>query len=425
MAPRQGPDQARRRRVANAISRKWKIERQSKRPRGLVNMGNNCYRHGALQPLLHLPRFVNWIKKHNRGNHWPCHANDPNRVLPSDPLTLQLLEDEIGKLKKKKGRKKDDEEDLEYRGCTPCLLKRLMIDYWGDIDIGGQPTFVPNPFPHQHKAMFPLHTLAERWYCVDPPGHDDTVELLATKAEQEIVTRVARLSYMTAQQDSDEFLLMIFDGIQNSYDPRTIHGAARQAEYDSLFHVRTREVHTCDGCDATRSDNVNEMLGIRIIPDANIMDGTVENALSRFKGKKEKYGNVKVDKKTGDPIMVVNVVKNTNPISIPDTVDLTAHMDIPTTIQNPYPVRYKLVSATYHSGADFNAGHYAAGVTGPALPFRAERAQFFCNDAAITNLPPTDAHPNAITENPMQGDFNATTLYYERIMPASIPMKRS
>lgn len=251
----------------------------------------------------------------------------------------------------------------------------------------------------------------------------------------------------------------------------TIHGAARQAEYDSLFHVRTREVHTCDGCDATPYDDVNEMLGIRIISDANIMDDTVKNALSRYfsdptallppaccssckkdssqsirrtiiaapeylriqigllqqvsKEKKDKYGNVKVDKKTGDPIMVVNVVKNTNPISIPDTIDLTAHMDIPATIQNPYPVRYKLVSATYHSGADFNAGHYAAGVTGPALPFRAERAQFFCNDAAITDLPPTDAHPNAITENPMQGDFNATTLYYERIMPASIPMKRS
>jgi hypothetical protein len=212
------------------------------------------------------------------------------------------------------------------------------------------------------------------------------------------------------------------------------------------------------------------MLGIRIISDANIMDDTVENALSRYfsdptaisassscsckkystqsirrtiiaapeylrvqinlvqqvsEERKDKYGNVKVDKKTGDPIMVVNVVKNTNPISIPDTIDLTAHMDIPATIQNPYPVRYKLVSATYHSGADFNAGHYAAGVTGPALPFRAERAQFFCNDAAITDLPPTDAHPNAITENPMQGDFNATTLYYERITPKSIPMKRS
>ena len=46
-----------------------------------------------------------------------------------------------------------------------------------------------------------------------------------------------------------------------------------------------------------------------------------------------------MDKKTGDPIMVVNVVKNTNPISIPDTIDLTAHMDIPATIQNPYPVQ--------------------------------------------------------------------------------------
>ena len=126
------------------------------------------------------------------------------------------------------------------------------------------------------------------------------------------------------------------------------------------------------------------MLGIRIIPDANIMDGTVENALSRYfndptaiepssscsckkhssqsirrtiiaapeylrvqidlvqqvsQERKDKYGNVKVDKKTGNPIMVVNVVKNTNPISIPDTIDLTAHMDIPATIQNPYPVQ--------------------------------------------------------------------------------------
>lgn len=127
------------------------------------------------------------------------------------------------------------------------------------------------------------------------------------------------------------------------------------------------------------------MLGIRIISDANIMDDTVKNALSRYfsdptallpsaccssckkdssqsirrtiiaapeylriqigllqqvsKEKKDKYGNVKVDKKTGNPIMVVNVVKNTNPISIPDTIDLTAHMDIPATIQNPYPVQ--------------------------------------------------------------------------------------
>ena len=122
------------------------------------------------------------------------------------------------------------------------------------------------------------------------------------------------------------------------------------------------------------------MLGIRIIPDANIMDGTVENALSRYFNdptaiepssscsckkhssqsirrtiiaapeylrvqldlfqqvsgeERDEYSNVKVDKKTGDPIMI----KNTNPISIPDTIDLTAHMDIPATIQNPYPVQ--------------------------------------------------------------------------------------
>jgi hypothetical protein len=144
--PRECRAQAARPSVANGISKKWKIARQDKRPRGFVKEGNNCYRHGALQPLLHLPRFVNWILRHNKyGQNWPCHANDLNRTLTGlDPITQGILQDTSYKnmTKEQKARYnkrsngatircedlKDHDPNL-YSGCIPCLLKRLIEGY--------------------------------------------------------------------------------------------------------------------------------------------------------------------------------------------------------------------------------------------------------------------------------------------------------
>ncbi|KAI4708120.1 hypothetical protein J4E89_007240 [Alternaria sp. Ai002NY15] len=119
----------------------------------------------------------------------------------------------------------------------------------------------------------------------------------------------------------------------------------------------------------------------------------------------------------GKTVVVATLTKNPNHIIIPDILDLTHHMDYFATMQNPDPVRYKLVSATYHKGDQLNAGHYTAAVTGHMLPGQRVRPQFFCDDANIIDLPPTAAHPNAITENPIRGYFDAVTLYYERIAP--------
>jgi hypothetical protein len=144
--PREGPDQATRRNVANGISKKSKISRQNKRHRGFVNDGNNYYRHGALQPLLHLPRFVNWILQHNKhGQNWPCHANDSNRTLAGlDAMSQEVLRDCSYKVLTKAQRKGSDKrpnggtirnEDSKghypnlYSECVPCLLKTLIQDY--------------------------------------------------------------------------------------------------------------------------------------------------------------------------------------------------------------------------------------------------------------------------------------------------------
>jgi hypothetical protein len=38
------------------------IDRRSRPPRGLQNVSDTCYRNAALQALLHLPKFVNWMQ---------------------------------------------------------------------------------------------------------------------------------------------------------------------------------------------------------------------------------------------------------------------------------------------------------------------------------------------------------------------------
>jgi hypothetical protein len=151
-------------------------------------------------------------------------------------LTQEVLRDESWKTKTEKEKQKceatpDGSEiptenfnahDPElYNGCVPCLLKNLMNAYWNKTDIGDQPPFLPQAFAHQHRAIFPLHQLAERWFCVNPPGHLDTLAgLPATTSpeERDRITRAAMRVNMTDQQDADEFAGDIFTGIQASYD---------------------------------------------------------------------------------------------------------------------------------------------------------------------------------------------------------------
>jgi hypothetical protein len=48
---------------------------------------------------------------------------------------------------------------------------------------------------------------------------------------------------MTAQQDSDEFLLRIFDGIQNSYDPQWVHLRSKSKALGSS-HIDFEQYHS-------------------------------------------------------------------------------------------------------------------------------------------------------------------------------------
>ncbi|CAO2648436.1 Nn.00g077030.m01.CDS01 [Neocucurbitaria sp. VM-36] len=451
--PREDPLQRTRRNVASRISKAWRNDRKNRRPRGLANRGNDCYRIGALQPLLHLPRFVNWILQHNeQGQNWPCGTNDRNLSLPTDPLTRRIL---LGLIKKQTG--KDKDQSL-YTGCVPCLLKLLIIDYWGNVLIGpqnGNPPFAPLHLPTDHPAIIRLHRLIDRWFCVDPQGHSRRLKNAENKdktpRQKERITIRARQVNMRDQQDSDEFHGHLFNGIRAGFvNNPNIHAQLRDTQYNALFSVRRRDSITCEACHGRRSLNTNEHFGFMLNPRLKGPD-TIVNAIDRvMNGHRitdEKCPLCEVDKAQYAETSTIdaapeylrvflslsiideddNAIKIRNHIQIPDILDLTRYMTFPAT-QNPWPVRYKLVSSTYHTGATPTSGHYVAGVTGPKEPFKkGPRPQYFCNDDVITDW--VDAQqPNVITSNPAiqsNTNFDATIIFYERIPHGSGETKQT
>lgn len=112
--------------------------------------------------------------------------------------------------------------------------------------------------------------------------------------------------------------------------------------------------------------------------------------------------------------------RNTNPIQIPDILDITNHVIESTMYSHPTPLRYKLIGVTYHSGPSLNSGHYTAGVTGPGSADGEEEHtvnRFFINDSKVFERRETDGG-NALTRNPYRHQsarYDPYMLFYEYI----------
>jgi ubiquitin C-terminal hydrolase len=92
------------------------------------------------------------------------------------------------------------------------------------------------------------------------------------------------------------------------------------------------------------------------------------------------------------------VMLNNNPITIPDVLDLTVYQFVPA---YPAPLKYRLKSVLYHSGA-VTAGHWAATVIDPLGVKRVE-------DHRVTEQAET-----YLTTNPQLG-MTVVVLMYARI----------
>jgi hypothetical protein len=197
---RQSVAQRNRSAVSSGISKacRWKISRKVRRPRGLENAGNTCYRNAVLQSLLHLPKFLNWVMQHNESRqNWPCRTApaDSNQAPPlkwADEPAIKALGE-------------------EGMGCVPCLLKDLIRNYWGNILLD-EGTGNPLPLPYLHEGWHHLHQLSRRWFYRNPSDMEDILR------EPKGTIQERRAMEMDNQQDNDEFMRKLLDGIEYTYD---------------------------------------------------------------------------------------------------------------------------------------------------------------------------------------------------------------
>jgi hypothetical protein len=151
---------------------------------------------------------VNWIKRHKSLGKWDCNVNDLNRHVPpakNDPILVKL--------------------GPHYVGCVPCLLKRFFSHYWGPslLDSAG----VPQDLPALNEGIWGLHLLGNRWFCCDPPGlhaelkksfGDDYLTNTGVADKVFEAKFLARRRNEIDQQDSDEYMRLLLDGCEASYD---------------------------------------------------------------------------------------------------------------------------------------------------------------------------------------------------------------
>ncbi|KNG50322.1 hypothetical protein TW65_02257 [Stemphylium lycopersici] len=451
-----------RRRRATGISKKWNIARRSQHPRGLPNSGNDCYRNGSIQPLVNFPRFVNWILGHNTKNgNWPCRDDNPDHSLAGvsvrgPELSREVLRDETYK-------KMTPEERIEYKkkpqggvirpldleghkvenysGCLPCLLKALIVDYWGKEMVENEAPHNPISFPYNHPSVYLTHQLFQRYFCEDREGFLDEVkdwrkdDPLVTDEEIDRRTRAARRSCMTEQQDADELVLRAFAGIEESFDRGTPDGLVLQEQFDSLFRIYTSIRRVCILCRNEEDVGFEDNIGLRIVPPQTGGD-TVTGGIARtlrdtydYHTKCEACNEDLVAERTSrfdstPEYLRIHIAlaqygedgvrrKIKTRIPVEETLDLSSHMANSEDVDAASAL-YKLHSVTYHSGSTLRSGHYVASVTGPG----ARKPVFHINDHHLKPLPgKTVKGRSPLTLNPLKmgGSFDAMMLWYEKV----------
>lgn len=149
------------------------------------------------------------------------------------------------------------------------------------------------------------------------------------------------------------------------------------------------------------------------------------------------YLRVHLDLTTLDDNGAQTIIKNRNPVEIPDILDLTEHVHRPDANRSPRPLQYKLISVLYHAGPNTTGGHWAAGVSHP-IPDTERKAwvkaskgkkrkydetapvtcYHYCSDSYITEWQ-TEGDENPLTVNPFmtkeKSEMDAVVLMYERI----------
>lgn len=147
--PRRTRLQMKKDKYAKQVSDGWPsgvVKRTNKNSRGMHRVGNGCYRISALQALLHLPKFMNWINDHNVTQRGKIH----------NPCTTATTMSHNGN---------NFKVHTVCRQCMACAMKDLIAYYWGEdnLDASG----APNPIPQHDPILYPFERFATQLFGAD------------------------------------------------------------------------------------------------------------------------------------------------------------------------------------------------------------------------------------------------------------------
>ncbi|KAF2711207.1 hypothetical protein K504DRAFT_244278 [Pleomassaria siparia CBS 279.74] len=160
---------------AAQIPDNWVTATANQPSRGIVRNGNTCFQIAAIQALVHLPLFTNWIREHNAPHPTipgllmnPC-LYDANDVITTDPYG--------------------------WGRCVACAVKKFVVRYWSDrnVDVNG----VPVPVRLNDAAWRELCAITDIMY---PP------------------TRGPGRRVYRDQQDSEEYQTTLLQACADSVD---------------------------------------------------------------------------------------------------------------------------------------------------------------------------------------------------------------
>ncbi|KAH9882863.1 hypothetical protein J1614_000229 [Plenodomus biglobosus] len=337
--------------ASDSVSKKglrkaWPINRANKATRGLDRIGDTCFRLSGLQALMHLPKFLNWILSHN------------TTTFPCRPLR------EVGQVLANK-HQWFGAPALELYDCPACVVKRFVEQYWGPTHC--TPTYpnTPLPFSHNHPAMQELRDLDQSLYSLTSGAEAD------------------------AQQDPAECQDRILRACCASTDDEVWRD-----QFDALFELEVATIWMCGTCHSSRAPGAgatNPTLGIQslAIPrpraawDQDQDPGSVDRSI------RERYADqrwedlqdcaacnekrVRVERQRLNKVPEIlrislattmrgsddaGAVFNSNPIAIPQKLDLTEYQDVP---EPRSRLEYQLESVLSHAGG-LEGGHWVATV---------------------------------------------------------------
>ncbi|KAF2118719.1 hypothetical protein BDV96DRAFT_642895 [Lophiotrema nucula] len=336
--------------------------------RGIVRNGNQCYRIAPLQALLHLPRFVDLLSKHNIATrdgsimmpHWARAGFTGTHLYDNPRNDPRNFDDKLSK---------HHPELKACQYCPACIMKTVIRAYWKDDVYDRVP---PPPLQDNVSALKLFHYFTGLRSQVDDYGNlkeDDAnfcwqkileacyhcVDTDDSKLWHNWFDALFQIQFKTTRschvcgesraipQGEEHYLG--FDNINIKHDkPDTIESAIRR-----LLLTSPGEDVPCNvGDDEEDCDAVGSNL-IRMEIEAGPEYLCLPLNLSR------QDAVYAYDYKSGEEHMVgMRESKNQNPIQFGTYLDLTRHQ-----VDKATPLLYKLQAVILHTGS-LEGGHWTA-----------------------------------------------------------------